>query len=61
MIMNNGEIDQWIDNDECLYTWWRASHQSKRDFIKDNRDELISSINSVLNVPPREKTWRDYM
>lgn len=32
--MNDTERDQWIDNDEGLYNMWKASKQSKRDFIR---------------------------
>lgn len=43
------DIEQWIDNDEGLYNWWRGSRQSKRAFIKENREELTACINRVLN------------
>ena len=43
------DISQWIDNDEGLYNWWRRSRQSKRSFIKDNRDELESCIRRVID------------
>ena len=42
------EIELWIDNDESLYLWWKRSKQSKRDFIKENREELEACINRVL-------------
>ena len=35
--LNNTEREQWIDNDEGLYSWWRSSRMSKRDFIKEAR------------------------
>ncbi len=43
------DIGQWIDNDEGLYRWWKESHQSKRNFIRDNRSELTRSIESMLS------------
>ncbi len=46
------EIEQWVDNDAGLYSWWRSSRQSKRQFIRENRDELQRSINAVLNRKP---------
>lgn len=46
------DIEQWIDNDESLYNWWRRSRISKRQFIRDNRQELESCINAVLNRKP---------
>lgn len=45
-------IEQWIDNDEGLYNWWKSSRQSKRAFIRDNRADLESCILRVLNRPP---------
>ena len=46
--MNNQEREQWIDNDEGLYDWWKSSRQSKRDFIQANRAEIDAAINNVL-------------
>lgn len=50
--MNNREREMWIDNDEGLYNWWRSSRLSKREFIKQNREELDACINRELNRPP---------
>lgn len=47
------DINQWIDNDEGLYLWWRRSRQSKKAFIKENRAELEACIRRVLDAPPR--------
>ena len=47
--MNNTERTNWIDNDEGLYNWWRTSGLSKRNFIKENREEIDRCINNVLN------------
>lgn len=58
--INNSDREQWIDNDEGLYSWWRSSRMSKREFIKANKVEIDAAIRSVLDAPPREKTWRDY-
>lgn len=43
------DIAQWIDNDEGLYDWWRSSRQSKRVFIRENREELTACIRRVLD------------
>lgn len=51
--MSVKDISQWIDNDEGLYCWWKSSKQSKRDFIKDNRAELETCINQVVNGKKR--------
>lgn len=50
--MNNREREQWIQNDEGLYNWWRASRQSMRDFIRDNRAEIDSAIERALGRKP---------
>jgi len=50
--MNDNDRAQWIDNDESLYIWWRGSRQSKREFIKENRERLTEYINKVLNMEP---------
>ena len=42
--MNNSERSLWIDNNEYLYRWWRLTHQSKKDFIQENKDEIDSFI-----------------
>lgn len=54
--LNNSEREQWIDNDEGLYNWWRSSRLSKREFIKQNRDEIDAAINRVL-APARPRQW----
>ena len=38
--MNNSEREMWVLNDEGLYSWWRSTHQSMTQFLKDNRKEL---------------------
>ena len=47
------DLEQWVDNDEGMYSWWRSSRQSKRQFVRDNRDELTAAVNAYLNQPPR--------
>jgi hypothetical protein len=46
--MNDTEREQWIDNDEGLYDWWRRSRQSKRAFIRANRAEIDAAILPVV-------------
>ena len=46
--MSIKEIELWIDNDEGLYRWWKSSKQSKRNFIKENREELEACINRAM-------------
>ena len=45
--VNNTEREQWIDNDEGLYDWWRSSRLSKREFIRQNRAEIDAVIANV--------------
>ena len=51
--LNDSDREQWIDNDEGLYNWWRSSRQSKRAFIRENRAEIDEAINRVRNAEPR--------
>lgn len=46
--LNNDDRCQWIDNDEGLYNWWKSSRLSKREFIKQNKQELDTCILTVL-------------
>jgi hypothetical protein len=46
--MNDTERQQWVDNDESLYLWWKSSRQGVRQFIRDNREELDAVINRAL-------------
>lgn len=59
-VMNDSEREQWVNNDEGLYNWWKSSRQPIRTFVRENRDELTKIITAAVNKPPREKTWRDY-
>ena len=58
--LNNTDRQQWIDNDEGLYNWFKASRTSMTKFIRENKDELDAIILKSLNVKPAEKIWRDY-
>jgi hypothetical protein len=42
------EIRLWIQNDEGLYNWQRASGLPLARFIRENRQELEAAIQSVL-------------
>ncbi len=48
LTLNNSDREQWIDNDEGLYNWWKSSKLSKRKFIKENKAEIDKAIFSVL-------------
>jgi hypothetical protein len=47
--MNNKEREQWINNDEGLYKWWKSTCLSMTRFIKEHRQEIDEYINKVLN------------
>lgn len=57
--LNDSDRSQWIDNDEGLYDWWRKSQQSKRAFIRDNRAEIDSLINGLLDPKPATVSYRE--
>ena len=56
--VTNADIDQWIDNDEGLYNWWRSSRLGKREFIRDNREQLIQYIQGQLHKSPAGEAAR---
>lgn len=45
---SNAEREMWILNDEGLYNWWQSSRMSKRNFIKEHREEIDSAIDRAL-------------
>ncbi|MPN59818.1 hypothetical protein SDC9_207540 [bioreactor metagenome] len=46
--ITTSEIELWIMNDEGLYNWWKSSRMSMRNFIRENRSELISMIKKAM-------------
>ena len=48
--MNDGEREDWINNDEGLYDWWRSSEfrGNINKFIRANRAEIDEAISPVL-------------
>jgi len=51
--MNNNYRNQWIDNDEGLYNWWRSSRLSKSAFIRENKKEIDEAIARYLKGESR--------
>lgn len=45
--MNNREREDWVNNDEGLYNWWKSSRMSMTKFLKENRAEIDEVINNV--------------
>lgn len=52
------DIEQWIDNDEGLYKWWKSSRQAKCTFVRENRQELEACILRCLNAPPQSSAFQ---
>jgi len=50
--MNNQERSQWIDNDEDLYMFWKASFMSKTKFMREYRDRIDVIIKAKLSKKP---------
>jgi hypothetical protein len=47
--LNDDERQQWILNDEGLYSWQRSSRLSMREFIRQNRAEIDAAILNVTS------------
>lgn len=47
--MNDTERAEWVDNDEGLYRWWKSSRLPKREFIRQNRDEITKAVENVTS------------
>lgn len=46
--MTQKELEQWIDNDEGLYDWWKGSGMTKKKFIAENREQIEEVIRNVV-------------
>lgn len=51
--MNDGERENWVNNDEVLYDWWKAEGGTIRNFIRANREELDRYIGAKLTPPKK--------
>jgi hypothetical protein len=45
--MNDAERENWVDNDEGLYSLWRSGRKSKRKFIRANRAIIDAAIANI--------------
>lgn len=45
--MNNDERQQWVENDEGLYNWWKRSRLSMREFLRTHREQIDDVIRNV--------------
>ena len=48
--MNDHERELWIENDEGLYLWWKATRLSISRFIRTNRVEITRAIERSLGT-----------
>lgn len=42
--MNDTEREEWVNNDEGLYLWWKSSRVGITTFIRQNRKEIDQAI-----------------
>lgn len=47
--LNDHDRQQWVDNDEGLYRWWRSTGLSRREFIRQNRSEIDKAVRAMVN------------
>lgn len=47
---NDSEREDWVNNDEGLYDWFKRSKLSMRAFIRSNRTTLDDCIDAVVNA-----------
>jgi hypothetical protein len=45
--VNDTDREEFIDNDEGLYRWWKGTRLPKRRFIRENRRKIDEVINNV--------------
>jgi len=51
--MNDDERKMWIENDEGLYDWWKSTHKSLTEFVRENRADIDAAIKPVLDGEKR--------
>tara|TARA_R100000365_G_C2673149_1_gene21560 strand:+ start:138 stop:275 length:138 start_codon:yes stop_codon:yes gene_type:complete len=42
--MNNNERELWLLNDEALYNFWKSTRLSKREFLKQYKENIDQYI-----------------
>ena len=50
--INDNDREQWVDNDEGLYNWWRRTGKAKRAFIRANRPTIDAVIQASRTKEP---------
>lgn len=46
---NDDDREEWVNNDEVLYTWWRLSKMSLRYFVRQKRRDIDDFIRERLS------------
>lgn len=52
MKLNDSDREDWVNNDEGLYSWWKSTGQGITTFVRENRAELSRLILATLNREP---------
>ena len=47
--LNDKERENWINNHEPLYNWWKGSRKGITTFIREHRTEIDTVINHELH------------
>jgi hypothetical protein len=42
--LSDADREQWVDNEEGLYRWWKSSRMAKRSFVRAHRKEIDDAI-----------------
>lgn len=46
---NDDDREDWVNNDEVLYQWWRLSKMSLRYFVRQKRRDIDAFIRERLS------------
>ena len=55
--MNDTERENWVQNDESLYLWWKGTRVSMRDFLRRNRADIDAHIKEMTQRPSETPIW----
>lgn len=47
--MNDAERQDWVNNDESLYRWWRSTRLGITTFVRRYRKEIDEHINYIIH------------
>ena len=55
--MNDTEREQWVSNDEGLYSWWRSTGLGMSVFVRTYRSSLDAAIDCLLHPKRNQRKW----